>query len=89
MLTKVTKGYIIEIERTNKKEAIKMKIQYCYITKKDLGCGEALVEGRKADGSLLFGSKRFLSFDWHGEARRLVPSAYIPVFGSGKPASLV
>lgn len=58
-------------------------INYCYITTAALGFGEIAVEGRSADGCLLFGFRAMQDGfrTWRNKARDYTPSSYIPVFG--------
>lgn len=64
------------------------ELKYAYITKRSLAFGEVCVEGRAADGRLLFGFRALDSVFWQDRARRYVPSAYIPVFQANRPAAL-
>lgn len=64
-----------------------MEPAYCYITKTALGCGEFSVQGRTADGRIIFGFRTFNSWEIQDKARAYTPSRFIPVFDrSAAPA---
>jgi hypothetical protein len=65
-------------------------MKFIYVTETNLGNGEIVVEGRKADGELAFGFRaRNCPFkSWRNKARDYTPASAIPVFGSGRPAVL-
>ncbi|MBU2750609.1 hypothetical protein HER14_06545 [Acidithiobacillus thiooxidans] len=66
------------------------KIKYCYITKRQIYTNELCVEGKTANGHLLFGffTQETYPGSWREQALRRVPSAYIPVFQANAPAKL-
>ncbi len=66
-------------------------LNYAYITKEKLGCGEILIEGRNEGGEILFGFKTYDDgfCSWREKARDYTPSKYIPVFQPNVPARMV
>lgn len=64
-----------------------MNITYCYVTKTALGSGEFAVEGKTAEGRLVFGFRTFDTLGLQAKARSYTPSQYLPVFD--RPACLV
>lgn len=67
-----------------------MEVKYCYITIRRLYENEFCVEGKKADGELIFAfyTMQTLPQIWREKAQRRVPSGYIPVFQANAPAKL-
>ncbi len=62
-------------------------IRHCYIeVVRRFQTGEFQVEGRLADGSLVFGFRSSNTFGWKAEAARRVPSSCVPVWQANKPA---
>jgi hypothetical protein len=68
-----------------------MEVKYCYISIRKLCANEFCVEGKKADGESLFAfyTMQTLPQIWREQARRRVPSGYIPVFQANVPARLL
>lgn len=63
-------------------------MKYAYITNKTFSDGEIAVEGRAADGTLLFGFRTRDYFGWRNKARDYTPSSRVPVFQSNRPAEV-
>jgi len=51
-----------------------------YITRTPLAHGEFAVEGKTAEGRLVFGFRTFDGLCWREKARSYTPSSYIAVF---------
>lgn len=63
-----------------------MKVEYVYITETHIGNGEYSVAGRRNDGTLVFGFKRFGDIlSRREQARAYAGTKYIPVFGKPGP----
>lgn len=67
-----------------------MEVKYCYISIRRVWGNEFCIEGKNKNGELLFGffTMQTLPHIWREQARRRVPSSYIPVFQANVPAKL-